>query len=512
MASKGRPRAGNGNGNRNGNGKSQMDLANVSSQDLRLQYGLEPYYSTKSTGQQVLGSDYIIVEPIDKVEAVPKQVDFELPATEPLLFGPMSKFRIRGTFQKMEKDAVVWTNLTSADASQVMLSYNWLDMLIRDSAVIHNNMKVSSSTENRFTVPFVNAYLYQNMEPMVKKLLCPQPSHPGHCVPAPNGKWSKEADAWTGYAKSAFPGRAIGFDYVPLGMFPFQQGGSYMSADSVPRILPVPAMGKIQIRFTFTDSQDHIFRKLTDANKDTKYRFAFSEFKLVLEEARLSVSTDHRLKNLKQPLAYPGNSRIQLVEYVTGGSTSWKARFQNIYLPEAVFIFCLDKSVATGAYKFSADNGTALFAPHNLDSVDLSFGYKRFSIREPQIGTFRRDEMDAKSMYDHLTVPPFGISQDPKFITCDYVANGSSDTACPHIYIPLIMGPNGQRRVPWNAHPEDFESIVNKKADLDVELNFTENHSPDNTIFVIYVTYSDVATIFDPQSKLFSSPYLQYMN
>jgi len=285
---------------------------------------------------------------------------------------------------------------------------------------------------------------------------------------------------------------AISFDYTPLFLFPFYQGGSYLIDDNVPRILPAPAVGQIQIRFSFTDSQDHIFRKAAADTNKAKYRFAFTEFNLVLEEARLAASMERQLYGIKQPIGFP-----------------CKARFQNIYLPEGIFIFCLNKAVANGTYKFAQETESTVFAAHNLESVDIAFDSKKLSIQEPHIGTIRRDELDFKLMYDHLVTPPFGVEQDPKFITAAYVANGSEGTAFPHIYVSLVAGPNGERLLPWMSRAEESAS---KRADLDIELIFTEKNAPSNTIFIIYVVYSDVSIVYDPMKKNFSSPYLQFMN
>lgn len=507
MASSGRARGGSGgSGSHNGDGSATANYAS-NSEDLRLHHVHMPDWQ-RGTRQLVLSSDYVVVEPSTKIEHIPSQLDFELPNKESFLFGPMCKFRIKGAFQK--KEAAVgseWTNLANTEKTKVLLAPNWLEMLMKEVSVFHNNLRVASSAENRFILPFVNAYLYHNMDPLAKKLLCPQPAHPGYCVPAPTGKWNKEAEAWKNYADAAFTGAAIGFDYTPLFLFPFYQGGSYMIDDNVPRILPAPAMGRLQIRFTFFDSQDHIFRKL-EAGNTASYRFAFTEFNLVLEEARLAAAFEKQMNHIRRPIAFPGVTRIQMVESVTSGSTSWKVRFQDIYMPEGIFIFSLNKTVDNGTYKFSTDTGTSVFTAHNLASVNFSFDGKRFSVREPQLGTFRYDELDIKTMVDHLINPPFGVRQDPKGITVNTVAEGCSDTAYPHVYVPFLVGPNRQRFVP----AQDDGGCINKRSVLDVDLKFTDSNAPANTIFVVFAIYTDVNIVFDPRNKHFSSPYLQYMN
>ena len=179
-------------------------------------------------------------------------------------------------------------------------------------------------------------------------------------------------------------------------------------------------------------------------------------------------------------------------------------------MPEALFIFCLDKTVASGTYKFSTGPATStnIFTAHNIDSIDLSFDGKRFSIREPHLGNYRSNEMDSKQLFDHLAIPPFGIRQDANTLSFSIVKEGSKVTAFPHVYIPLITGPNRQRIVP----ALDDGSCMMKNADLDVSIKFTKENSATNAVYVIYACYTDVATIYDPKMNYFFSPYLQYMN
>jgi len=51
-----------------------------------------------------------------------------------------------------------------------------------------------------------------------------------------------------------------------------------------------------------------------------------------------------------------------------------------------------------------------------------------------------------------------------------------------------------------------------KKADLDLSFKFTNDNSKEDSIYVVYACYTDVATIYDPKMNYFFSPYLQYMN
>jgi hypothetical protein len=81
-------------------------------------------------------------------------------------------------------------------------------------------------------------------------------------------------------------------------------------------MVPMQNLGKLSIRFTFFDSHDHIFRK--KARNSQKYRLAFTAFDLILEEARLAPTFEHILLTSKKQLAYPGVTRLQLVESIPG--------------------------------------------------------------------------------------------------------------------------------------------------------------------------------------------------
>ena len=476
--------------------------------DLRLHNVAMPNWQ-KGAKQALLGTSYKIVEPTVKIPQIPSQVDFDIPRDDHLLFGPMTKFRIKGTFQmKAAGENQDWTKIPVAEYEKVLLAPNWFDMLVKEATVFHDNTKVSSSSELRYVTPFLNAYLLHNMDRLAKKMLCPQPAHPAFCLPKPaDSSWTIDSAQWKNYAAAAF-GSTISFDMTPLFLFPFFQGPNYLIDGDVPRILPVPSMGRIQVRFAFTDSQDHIFRKKTPATNTATYRFVFSEFSLVLEEARLSTNFDRQLKTSKKHLAFPGVTRLQLIEPVADSSTTFRTKFQDIYMPEALFIFCLNKTVASGTYKFSTGTETTVFAQHNIMSIDMSFDNRRFSAGEPHIGTFLEDKLDSKSLFDKLGTPPFGIRQDASQLTHSIVEDGAKNTAFPHVYISLMTGPDRQRLVPYN----DDGSCINKRADLELDIKFTDANSPANAVYVIYAIWTDVNVVYDPKSRTFASPYLQYMN
>jgi len=489
-------------------------LNGSTTQDIRLTYANMPNWQV-GTKQSVLGSEYDIIEPISKIEMTPSQVEFDLPSSKSILMGLMTKFRIKGGFQYKAANSDQWLPMTAEEGNKVFLAPFWFEMLIKEISVFHNNYKVTSSAETRFISPFLHAYLHTYMEPTAKKILCPQLEHPAYCLPVGNEDWRPESKGWVAYKPRVFKNGKFSFEYTPLFLFPLYQGSDFMmDQDGVPRILHMPALGSMQIRFSFHDNQDRIF--FQDAGNTNKYRFAFTSFELLVEQARLNPSVESALTlkpSKKRPgpvkqLNYPGVTRIQLAEQVPDSQTTHRAKFQDIALPESLFIFCLDKSVASGTYTFANETDTKIFRTHNIQSVDLSFDGIRYAIKEPNLGTFRADTMDSKNLFDHMFNPPFGITQDITLLTHASTAEASSATAFPHIYIPLTKGRDRQRLVP----ALDYGASTARKADLAIDFKFTDANSAKSSIYVIYACYTDVNMVYDVYSGVFHSPYLKYMS
>jgi len=474
--------------------------------DPRLEYVDLPTWQQYKQ-QRLLGTNYVVIEPNNQLVEEPTQVEFEINNFAPLLFGPMSKFQIQGHFETRATDNDEWDGPAAADASSVLLAPNWFEMLIKSVDVFHNNQRISASDEARFIPAHLNAMLYAYMEPTAKKLLCPQPVHPGYCVPVNKDSWKLDAEPYNSYAKQVFTGDKIFFDYVPNFQFPFYQGSNFLTDGSAPRMVPMQTLGKLSVRFSLFDKQDHIFRN--KANHTKKYRFVFDAFNLILEEARLAPTFERTLLSAKKQLAYPGVTRLQLVESIPGGTASFKTRFQDICMPESLFIFCLDKQVASGTYKFSTSTKENVFLPHNISSIDLSFDGKRFSLKEPHLGNIGDDSLDSKTLFDHLAAPPFGVNLDSTVATYTKLRQGGENSAYPHIYIPLVHYSGDKNRL---IPAMDDGSCVSKRADLNIDFKFARNNSTENAVYVIYAIYTDVAIILDLKNKYFMSPYLSNMN
>jgi hypothetical protein len=98
--------------------------------DPRLEYVDLPTWQ-QSKQQRLLGTDYVIIEPSNKLEEEPTQVEFEVNNFPPLLFGPISKFQIEGRSETRATDNDKWAAVGAVDASNVLLAPNWFEMLIK---------------------------------------------------------------------------------------------------------------------------------------------------------------------------------------------------------------------------------------------------------------------------------------------------------------------------------------------------------------------------------------------
>jgi len=298
--------------------------------------------------QELLGTEYVIVDLSTKLKAgqtPPTQIDFEYSATKRILFGPMTKFSIKGRFDYKDANAANWEPIPAAEIANVILNFNWFEMLIKLVDVFHNNQRVASSNKQRYISPYLHAMLYHYMDANTKQYLCPQKSHPAYCIPQARGDWNVASQTWKDYAANFFNETAFGFDFFSLFQFPFYLGSNFI-ANEVSRLIPLHHLGKIQIRFTFFDDQSHIFRKVPAAAAKS-YRFVLNSFKLCLEEAHISPSFEREVAS-KSQVTFPGVTHLQLVESILDLSSTFKTVFPDIFLPEAILIFCLNKQVASG--------------------------------------------------------------------------------------------------------------------------------------------------------------------
>ena len=298
-------------------------------------------------------------------EEAPSCVEFTLKEDEIFSFGPQSRFLITGQFQT-KAGAGEWTPCAEADSAKVVLIPNWFEMFIKDLDIFHGNTKVVSSGEDRFISQFINAWKYNYMNGSQKKLLCPEPSHTGYGVPSKlAGGWLKDADSeWRKYAKNIFVGdKTFTFSWIPLDTQPFFQYANYFQNHMAPKVLPMPILAQLLIRFNFIDNQSNLF-KIETANPPNKFRFVLKDFRYVGEHLRLNKAFQNSLLNKRSLLSFPGVTRIIQQEIIPAESSTYKSVIQKVAFPEGFIIFCLPKDVASGNYNYNNSTDGSVFGGH----------------------------------------------------------------------------------------------------------------------------------------------------
>jgi len=451
----------------------------------------------------VLGSDFVVIEPDNKWEDYPSQVVFQLDSKKPFFCGPMTRFNVTGSFKKRATRASAWTTMAATDAADVMLMWNWFEFLIKEIAVYRGNYKICTSNEAVQIWPLLNAYLYANMEPMTKKVMCPHPENPAYCVPTKNTTWNFDSDEWKKYGTLVFAQEAINFDFKPIGVFPFSQNADYIVGGSYPSALPMNSMEKLDVRITFRKDVECIFKK-ADAASTVEYKFDIDSIQLCVEEARLAPSYEKTLGSKNSTVAFAGTSRIMMAETISANVMTYRTKFQKILAPEGVFIFALPKEVIGGEWKFESLTDGKIFKPHNLKSVALTFKGETYENKEPNISQIEDNFIEVKTLISHLSHPPFGVPQNPDLVTLSLLKSGGSNSIFPHVYINLCNSLDKTRLVPYNQDG----GLLLTEGDLDIQMKFNRGGATDNVTYIIYIFYTDINLMYDMKNKRFSSPYI----
>jgi hypothetical protein len=199
-------------------------------------------------------------------------------------------------------------------------------------------------------------------------------------------------------------------------------------------------------------------------------------------------------------------------ENVSSGVMTHKVRFQNVDLPEGVFIFAVSKKVVGGTFSYNDPTNPlrSLFSDHNIQEVQISFGGKEMYHKEPHYGQLNRAIINYKHLLDYMYSPPFGMKLNPKCFNLKNVANGCAATAFPNVYMNLRNTKDGERAAPIH---EDG-SITAQKKDLDIVLKFNATGAAENVTYMIYMWYTDIAMelhLLSDRDAQFINPYIQKM-
>lgn len=462
--------------------------------------------------QKILGSDFFRIEPLNKIEEQPRQIEFELKDSEEVwAMGPNTRFKVRGVFQVMtpkvgEAPEVPWANATDKELNKVILQPNWFDFLIQTIEVFHGSAKINNSSNQRYLAPFVNAWKYNYMHPMQKKLLCPQPESPAYGVPSKVGEWSMddaEKEWRKNYGPLVFSGKDITFDYIPLDLAPFFQGKNYLEQPQ--KILPMPLLDKITVRFLMNENLAAIFKKKAD--NPNLYRFVFTDMKFLVEKLRLSLSAKNTILN-KKLFDYHGVTRIVKTEQITATDLIHKALIQKMLLPEGMFIFAVPKKVLQGTYAYGETTDNCVFPQHNIKSLEFKFGELNYFVNRPNLGMINDNAIESKLFFDYLYSAPFGLHMDPNKIIMSEILSGSKATPYPHVFVNFCNYGDNSRIVPYL----NDGSILKLENNMEITFNFDTGGATADVTYLIYYYYTDNNLTLDTSEKklsFFTSPYLK---
>ena len=119
----------------------------------------DPTSWRNGTKQKLFGSEYNVLKPTKPIEEKPKQIEFELMSNNPLLFGNMCRFHIKGKFEKRATADAAWAHVPAADFAKVVLAPNWFENMIQSVDLYHANGIIKCHDESNFIPAQLNTYL-----------------------------------------------------------------------------------------------------------------------------------------------------------------------------------------------------------------------------------------------------------------------------------------------------------------------------------------------------------------
>ena len=455
--------------------------------------------------QALLNSETVCILPYNKSDTL---YEFELPAKQAVyLFGSKSGFKVKGVFEcKGTAAGATWDTIPAADYATMQLEPNWFDNIVKSVEVFHNNTSIKCHDVPRYADSWLNTYLYSVMDEDIKRFLFPEAGHPGRCVPSKLDTWKLEADSeWHKYSTHLLAKSSIVFRYVPMFTFPFYQQSNF-GVDGEPVAIPMSILNKMSISLQFKDKFDGMFRKVAASTKE--YRFRIESIELVAQEARLNPTFERSYLSRTKPLYYRGVTKFGIAENIPAGVLQHRAQFPNIELPEGIFIFALPKSVTGGEFKYqnvSTENAAkAIFANHNIDTVDMTYKDMPLAIKTPNLGDVRDHMMEISQFIDHMVKPPFGVLQNLKNITLESIKEGGEDSLFPHLY--LCLCPSGVNTRLAGQGEEGKTSQKPGNLDLNLKFRSMVGSATDVTYF-FYAFYTDYCMVLDYRDKQFYPVY-----
>lgn len=475
--------------------------------DSRLSFAKLPSWQ-RGFNQALQGTELHTIPP-SSLDAH-SNYEFELPSNATLLFGPMAGFLVRGTFQSKASATAEdssFVQLTGASGSEVALTPNWFEHLVRDITVYHGSSCIQAHDVPRSADPFINTYLYSHMRQDTRNYLFPEAHNPGRCVGLWEGDWSltDEDSVWRKYARAAFEPGEITFRYIPTFLFPFFQQPNPTGEGMLPSVVPLQGAGKMTVTLMLKEKRDGIFLR---AEGNTKvYRFNIHSVHLVVEEARLNLTFERKFLSRREPLVYHGVSRIGIYENIAAGALNYRCKMPSVPFPEGVFICALPKDALGPSFKWNAAPAeiSKVFRPHNIEDAKIRFQNKPLAIRSPMLGDYGHHMMGIKSVMDHLNSPPFGIFQEHEGTTSTFenLRQGGDSSIYPHLFFSLTPSGNESRIIPLG----DDGHVLTKPGELEVSLNFKVGGATGGVVYLIYIFYTDASVVLNTRTRQFTTLY-----
>jgi len=455
--------------------------------------------------QNVHGFHFVELEPITKTDSL---YEFEIGGNHPLMFGPGTGFRVEGHFEyKTDAADAAWAVAPVTEAKKFTLIQNWMDSYVKQVDVWYANQQVACDDMPPFVESYVNTYIYAHMHRKTKRMLCMEKVHPGNGVTVDYGNWKARGtadtttkDDWHKYAANILGVDNFSFVYNPMHKFPFYQDANYVHTVQ-PNIVPIQAMGKMQIRMFLREDTSCLFNIMA-ANKNT-YRFVLTKLTLLLKEMRLSPSMARTMMAFKGSHYYRGVTKVGICENVRLADFSHRATFPTIDLPEGLLIFCVDKKVLSGTVNFQDMSLDSCFYPHNIKSCDIHFHNQHFFIKEPNFGTFDNYQIKRDQYVRMLNRGPFGLLVDPDKVTFERQGE-AKDWAFPCRWIDLTESSPHTRL--QTVHLES-QNVTNKMGDLTIVMNFDAPDGAKDYMYVLVAYYTDTNLQLDMRTKKFYPIY-----
>ena len=465
--------------------------------DQRLVYPDAP--RPKDAHRQVVyGSEYVTLSPTSQT---PTSYTFDIKDNSVVLFGPFTGFNIDGFFMKKPTAAGEWENMEEDDFTKVRIQPNWWSYLVKSVDVFHKNYLLNADDQPQYVQPYLETYMYGQMNDKTKRYLCTEPCSPGNGIPTSRSGWALTANSdWHKYAKELFTIQGVKFCYIPL-QFPFFQHADFTNGKQ-PNAFPMSLMQSLTFRIHLVDDTSIIFKK--EAGSAHAYKFQLTSLDFTYEEARLAPGLEHSYFSNKKTGVMPFGGITKFGTTETSGETfTCRAKFDKVMFPTGLFVMALPKTVVAGQYKYSDSlTPSQVFMDHKITQVDIHFDGQPIFQKNPNPGQIGSDVMDVKQVLDHFENPPFGIDHKASCLAFNYLREKSKINPFPHAYISLCQSGGQNPIVPHNS---DGRSL-NRIGQLDVKLTLDDTGNKDATFFFI-IFYRDIAFQFDIKNRQFVPYY-----